>query len=506
MPASVTAPLAVVSLAFALAAPVCGVEEIGADDFRISAMGGTGTTSYEAIQPAVAYNAIADEYLVVWAADHDGGVFDNGLWGIFGQRLDAATGAEIGATDFAITGVIDSLGTPFDYSPEVAFNPDQGEYLVVWVGNTGLCCGGDYEVFGRRVSAAGVPLGEVVQISHGADANSEHTFDSLYPAVAYNPDAAEYLVVWSGDDGENGTVDEEFEVRGQRLTAALVPVGADDFRISEMGPLGSTFYDADRPAVVYNGVDHEYLVVWSADSDEAPWADNEAEIFFQRLDGATGAEIGPDDARLSSIGPVGDANWIVFEPAVAHDPVRDEYLVVWTGAESAPAPFTWGLEIFAQRLDATGAEIGADDFRISDVGGVAETFFDAEMPNVVFNPVTETFFVSFRADDDVAGQIDGEIEVLVQEIASGSGAEVGANDDRVSDMGPNGSFQYQTAFPALTVDTTRGHVLVVWRGDDDQGGLADNEWEIFGQRLRAATLFADGFESGDTGAWSSTVP
>lgn len=498
--------LVLVATALALAAPVRGVDEIGVDDFRISAMGGTGTTTYEAIHPAVAYNSIEDEYLVVWAGDHDSGVFADGLWGIFGQRLDAATGAEVGSADFAITGVIDSLGSPLSYAPAVVFNADQNEYLVVWVGDTGLCCGSDYEVHGRRVSASGVPLGEAVQISHGANDTSEHSLVSLFPAVAYNPDAAEYLVVWSGEDGENGTIDEEFEIRGQRLTAALAAVGADDFLISDMGPLGSTFYDADRPAVVYNGVDHEYFVVWSGDDDDAPYADNETEIFFQRLDGATGAEIGPDDARLSSIGPVGDANWLVFDPAVAHDPVRDEYLVVWTAAESAPAPFTWGLEIFAQRLDATGVEIGADDFRISDVGGIAETFYDAEMPQVVFNPVTRSFLVTFRADDNVAGQIDGELEIFVQEIAAGSGAEVGPNDDRVSDMGPNGSFQYQTAFPALAVDTTRGHYLVAWRGDDNQGGLADNEWEIFGQRLRGATFFTDGFEIGDTSAWSATTP
>ena len=46
--------------------------------------------------------------------------------------------------------------------------------------------------------------------------------------------------------------------------------------------------------------------------------------------------------------------------------------------------------------------------------------------------------------------------------------------------------------------------LVLWRGDDDEGGLANDEGEIFGQRL-GHSLFADGFESGDLGAWDGAV-
>jgi hypothetical protein len=47
--------------------------------------------------------------------------------------------------------------------------------------------------------------------------------------------------------------------------------------------------------------------------------------------------------------------------------------------------------------------------------------------------------------------------------------------------------------------------LVVWSGDDNVGGLIDGEDEIFGRRL-GVLPFADGFESGDTGEWSATVP
>ena len=47
--------------------------------------------------------------------------------------------------------------------------------------------------------------------------------------------------------------------------------------------------------------------------------------------------------------------------------------------------------------------------------------------------------------------------------------------------------------------------LVVWQGDGNVGGLVDDEFEVFGQRL-ANVLFYDGFESGDTTEWSASVP
>ena len=220
------ASLVLATVASLAPGPAAAVDEIGADDFRLSAMGGIGDNTYRAATPVVAYNPDDDEYLVVWAGDTNAPPFSDDQWGIFGQRIDAATGAEVGPDDFAITGVIDGGAGSNFFRPAVAYNPDQGEYLVTWTGNTGLCCGQDYEVYARRVSAAGAPVGPSVQVSHMADENNEHTFDAFESAVAYNPLAGEYLVVWSGDDGEDGRLDEEFEILGQRLSSAGAEIGA----------------------------------------------------------------------------------------------------------------------------------------------------------------------------------------------------------------------------------------------------------------------------------------
>ena len=45
------------------------LDERGPNDFRVSWMGPDGDTRFYALDPAVAHNSIADEYMVVWAAD-----------------------------------------------------------------------------------------------------------------------------------------------------------------------------------------------------------------------------------------------------------------------------------------------------------------------------------------------------------------------------------------------------------------------------------------------------
>jgi len=56
---------------------------------------------------------------------------------------------------------------------------------------------------------------------------------------------------------------------------------------------------------------------------------------------------------------------------------------------------------------------------------------------------------------------------------------------------------------AVAADT-QGSFVVVWSSELSDGTDTDRE-SIQGQRFSTA-FFADGFESGDTSAWSNTVP
>ena len=214
-------------------------------------------------------------------------------------------------------------------NPGVAYNPERDEYLVVWTADddTAPRVDDEFEAFARRMSGDGVPLGPAVRISDmGPDGNA--SFDASNATVAYNPDANQYLVVWEADD----TTDDELEVYGQRLSATGIEIGTNDLRISAMGADGNPGQDAFQPVVAYSTVSDRYLVAWHADDTSTD--DNEFEIWGQLLTGS-GAEVGTDDARLSTMGTaIPAANFTGQSAAVAYDALRDEFLVVWTGATS----------------------------------------------------------------------------------------------------------------------------------------------------------------------------
>jgi Ca2+-binding RTX toxin-like protein len=367
------------------------------------------------------------------------------------------------------------------FSPAVAYNSQANQYLVVWQGaNT---TADEYEAWGRLVDAAGNPLGGNFRISDlGPDGDANYRIAP--PAVTYNAQANEYLVVWSGDDNTALLVDNENEIFGQRLSASGIEVGTNDFRISDMGPDGNPSFDAFSPAVTYGGQANEYLVVWRGDDNTAPLVDGELEVFGQRLS-ASGIEVGANDFRVSDLGPDGDLNYGAFNPAVTYGGQANEYLVVWAGADNT-APLVAGEnEIFGQRLTPAGAEIGANDFRISDMGPNGSTSFRGGDPDVTHNGLANEYLVVWSGDDNTAPLVDNENEVFGQRL-SASGIEVGTNDFRISDMGPDGNTSFEAFSPAVASNSQANEYLVVWSGDDDTAPLVEGEQEIFGQRLSTA--------------------
>ncbi len=445
---------------------------VGANDFRLSNMGPDGNAQFVAFNPAVVYNSTNQEYLVVWSGNNQNQEFE-----IFGQRLSAATGAAIGTNDFRLS----DTGGERNFTaflPAVAYNSTNNEYLVVWVGSDTTI--NEFDIFGQRINAAtGAEVGvNDFRISDmGPDGNAG--FRAFQTAVAYNITNNEYLVVWSGDDNTAPLVDDEREIFGQRLNATTgAAVGTNDFRISDMGPDGNTNFFAIDPAVAYNSTNNEYLVVWHGDDNTAPLVDNEVEIFGQRLNAATGTEVGTNDFRISEMGPDGDVNFRAAHAAVAYNNTNNEYLVVWDGNDNE-------REIFGQRLNAaSGAAVGIDDFRISDMGPNGNPNFAALVPSVAYNSTNNEYLVVWSGDDNTAPLVDEEREIFGQRLDA-TGSDVGANDFRISDMGPNGNPNFAALVPSVAYNSTNNEYLVVWEGDDNTSPLVDDEFEIFGQQISA---------------------
>jgi len=331
---------------------------------RVSAMGADGDASRSAFHPDVAYNRVDGEFLVVWHGDDA----DDNVVEVYGQRINASTGALVGATGFAISqmGSNPADGAYRGQHAAVAYDRENSSYLVVWEGDHDAASLVDeaFEIFGQRLWPDGTLLGTPGFRISAMGADGDPDYDARRPDVAYHPQTQEYLVVWAGEDG-GALADEEYEIYGQRLDAAGNAIGDDDFRISTMGEDGNAAYKAFHPRVAFVPND-AYLVVWRGD-DGSPQGDDAFEIYAQFLEG-DGAATGPDDWRISDMG--GDdasADYGADQPALAVRGCRGNAMAVWQGNDLCCTLAQDEIEVFAQGLGTGYAEAVVPD--VSAVGG-----------------------------------------------------------------------------------------------------------------------------------------
>ena len=298
-------------------------------------------------QPAVAYSRKTNSYLITYVAD----VLADGEFEVWGQRLGAegqAQGTRFRISEIGAEG--DTTRGPLS-NPAITYNEEDEHYLVAWDADEE---GNDqFEVFAQRIGATGNEIGPEASVSSTAGANR----DATAPAIAHDPDANHYLVVWQ-DDGFSA--DDEFDVFGQLLNSGGLPTGVDDFRISETGMDGSAAFSAFTPSVAADTKRGGYMVAFAASLLAGP----DREVKVQGLDSA-GAQVGPSDARISDVGVEGDPDRAAVAPRIAYSPVARQYLVAYA-ADDVGADDEF--EAYVQRIDREGTEVGVNDLRVSTFG------------------------------------------------------------------------------------------------------------------------------------------
>ena len=310
--------LAVVSIAWAPPEPQAPPRVPAPESVAASNLGGEiviSDLSGAEYSPAIAYNSVRNQYLVVWEIEWGGGYSD-----IHARRV---SGDGRLLSDF-------SLASPPFYrsqaNPAVAYDPINDRYLVVWAYDvTGL--GTNWDVYGAFIPWNGPP-GEVLNYFPICSWNS----NQAHPAVAYAGTQREFLVVWKSEaDQVPGYIS------GVRITAATgaFPAG-DGFTISS----GSQI--RDFPDVAYNLHRNEYLVTWDLELTA-----NNIDIWGRRLDGL-GNTLPGGDPYVTNEFPI--AGWPSFEaaPAVAACDKADQYLVAW---QSDQAPAENNYAIYARYLN-----------------------------------------------------------------------------------------------------------------------------------------------------------
>jgi len=267
------------------------VQDDGTVELAVLPMGEAGGLPYE--EPAVAYNAAENEYLVVFRYGEDVGAE------IRGRRVHPS--GLLPGNEYIIADL------PDVYQPDVAAAA-WGAYVVVW---------SDDDISGQVVlSGADSSFdGGVFEICTATGTQSS-------PAIARSPSTTQFLVTWE-DDRLHSTSGRD--LYAQRLLADANLYGPNLVLSSAAGPQNS-------PAIVSSQEPDIYFVAW--DDDRAGTGD----IYGQRV-AWTGSllwyEFGisaqPQNQDL---------------PDVAFNADTQEYMVVWRDTHTG--------DILGQRLSARG--------------------------------------------------------------------------------------------------------------------------------------------------------
>ncbi len=319
---------------------------------------------WDQINPAVAYNSQANEYVVVWE-DHHWGWGDD--WDIYGRRV-GADGTPLGI----------QFGVAWEsekhvMNPDVAYNAAANEYLVAFELEFSA---EDHDIYVRRVASDGTTIGGEIRVA--ASSNYESN-----PKLAYSESDSEYLIVWERSVGSGAS--SHVDVYAQRLDVDATPLG-------QPVAVGVGLLDQLHPAVAHGSVNNQYLVVWA---DEVQPAAGEAAASSITLEFDIYAQrIASDGSLVGSQIAISTWQYDQVLPRLAYNAHANEFLVVWEDHHWA-----WGEArgIYGQRVRANGTLAGAN-FAIS---------WEEENlrlnPDVAYHAAAREYLVSweyeFRPDD-----------------------------------------------------------------------------------------------------------
>lgn len=440
---------------------------------RISTTGSDGDANYDALDPAVAYNSVDNEFFVVWAADNPD--FADGKLEIYGQRVSVADGSNLGsAIRISFMGDSDAALQYDAQRPAVAYNPNMNEYLVAWQADDHTLGDNEVEIFARRLDGSdGSLLASQIRVSHVTDMGSNR--DALNTAAAYSSQSNRYLVAWQADV----QADNEVEIYGALLDDSGTEQ-VSDFRISTMGIDGDSAYRGQQPDVAYNGSNNEFYVVWSG--DDPAQASGAYEIYGRHVNVLTGALLGSQQ-RLSTMGSAdSDPNYSARKPAVAYSSSQNQYLVVWLGDDDVNGADD-KYEIYGQRVSAANTEEGSDT-RISTTPIDPNAVYKAINPDVAYDAAQDQYKVVWRGDQDNGSMVNDQFEIFGQLLSALDLTPDGGNF-RVSVMATtDGDTRFGADRTAVAFAAGVDNELVVWQGKTDTVvGLAEDEAEIFGRSV-----------------------
>jgi len=272
------------------------------------------TASGEQLQPAVAFNATANEYLVVWSDYRQDSSGD-----IYAQRISA--NGTVTGSNFIV-----AAATGLQDDPDVAANPNNNLYLAVWRDRPGSAI----YVSGQVIAASGALSGTEIILYNGSGDNQQ-------PRIAYNSANGEFLAVWSLWWQS---------IYGKRLSGVGVPLDnsgtpANEALSSVAFTINAASGNQYSPALTADTLTGNYLVAWQDYRSESY-----GDLYGQLVTGA-GALSGSEIALSVVTGS------IQASAALVYDTVHQKYLAMWSDTRLN------NEDLYAQAISAGGVLSGS---------------------------------------------------------------------------------------------------------------------------------------------------
>jgi hypothetical protein len=261
-----------------------------------------------------------------------------------------------------------------EVSPAIAYNSQAHEYLVVWFNDRPGCD----DIRAQRVATNGALVGPPFYISAECPANRQ------FPDVTYNSKHNQYLVVWEQFGESSG-----YSIQARRVSGTGQVLDAMDIPIRSSG---YNLYTPRKPAVAYASTSDRYLVVWSE-----TW--HPGSITY----GIYGQVVSDAGTLEGSEFTISQGSEPHTEPDLAYNRNSNRYLVVW----QQQAGSLW--DIHAQQVHGGGG-IFQGDLQIAyrTVASTAPTV--AALPDVnSYEKFLVVWELHYAANDrDIRGSLVSE--------------------------------------------------------------------------------------------------
>ena len=301
------------------------------------------------VAPSIAYNPQMQEYLVVWYNDLPGN--------------DDIHAERVSRNGKLLRHPCVACGPGADRRyPDVAYNSQRNEYLVVWVEED---AGGLSYVRAQRLDSQGNLLGSMITLVGGPIG----MLTSANPAVAYASTPDKYLIVWEYEVNMplNPVV---ISIVGQVVSGGGVLEGS---AITISGDPGGE--PRQQPDVAYNRHGNGHLVVWEQwDAGASRWT-----VYGRLVNGDGGTPFSPiwiSDYIVSCMAPA--------VAAIPTSPTPNKYLVVWEIGGSVDR------DIFG-RFVAEDGSLGPSDVHFQQGDGI-----DQSSPAIAGDELSQRYLVTWR--------------------------------------------------------------------------------------------------------------